>query len=798
MIKVWTDETYPTGEGWDLKEFERFPFKLDNFQKYAIRAITLEENVLVTSQTGSGKTVCAEYAIYYALEHGKKVIYTSPIKSLSNQKFNEFNKKFSGDKVGILTGDIKYNPDAPILIMTTEILRNLLYKDEIKVSENATLKLDIKKDVGVVIFDEVHYINDKERGKVWEECIILLPKEILLVMLSATIDRAEEFGQWIQYIKGRSLNLVGNRKRVIPLKHYFYMTLKGITNNKKIQGMEVEERKYLEAKTDRLIPIMDENGKFYEENVQAIHKIRNKHHDMVDHLGVINNMVEFLRDQEMLPAIFFVFSRNKCEQYAEMLHHTLNSELEQHEAEKTIDYYISKLENKEGYQKLAQFQRIKKLLMRGIGFHHSGLVPIFKEITEILFSKYLLKILFVTETFSVGINLPTKAVVFTGLVKYDSGNKFRILKTFEYRQMSGRAGRRGMDTVGYVIHLPNIGDYPTVGEVRQMMLGNPPPIVSKFSLNYQFVLKAILTENLDQIIRASLWNREIDEKLNNLKQQVTNEDNNTMTKKEIDECKLYESLQNDVMIDGIKLSQNIIKANRKRAQKMMTSAKFKQIYSLYKTMDKELEKKQEIKSDIENMEKYITVELDRILSMLKEFEYIKDDKVTIKGMMASQVNQCQELLLTEMVYQGVFKDLTVEEVVGVLAIFADCKNVGTEVNIPTNKIKIAIEQTEKIAEYLWKAEEKLGIRLDSEWEISRSLVGVAYNWVKKGDIPSGDIIFEGEFIKEMIKICHIGEELEILFDITQNNVMKVIVSDIKSRLMREIVCCDSLYIRGNK
>jgi superfamily II RNA helicase len=562
--------------------------------------------------------------------------------------------------------------------------------------------------------------------------------------------------------------------------------------------MDVEERKYLEARTDKLIPIMDENGKFYEDNVQAIHKIRNKHHDMVDHLGVINSMVEFLKDQEMLPAIFFVFSRNKCEQYAEMLHHTLNSELEQHEAEKTIDYYISKLENKESYQKLAQFQRIKKLLMRGIGFHHSGLVPIFKEITEILFSKYLLKILFVTETFSVGINLPTKAVVFTGLVKYDSGNKFRILKTFEYRQMSGRAGRRGMDTVGYVIHLPNIGDYPTVGEVRQMMLGNPPPIVSKFSLNYQFVLKAILTESLDQIIRASLWNREIDEKLGNLKQQVTNEDNNTMAKKEIEDCKLYESLQNDVMIDGIKLSQNIIKANRKRAQKMMTSAKFKQTYSLYKTMDKEIEKKQEIKSDIENMEKYITVELDRILSMLKEFEYIKDDKVTIKGMMASKINQVNPLLLTEMVYKKIFDRLQPEEIVGILAIFTDCKNIGTEINIPTEKMKVAIDIVEKIGEELWKAEEKLGIRLDSEWEISRTLVGVAYNWVKNNEMPSSNTIFEGEFIKEMISINHICGELEILFDIIQDNELKIIVSDIKSRLMREIVCCDSLYIMGNK
>lgn len=809
MIKIWTDESYPSDPAFDLPDFKKFPFILDNFQKYAIRAISLNENVLVTSQTGSGKTVCAEYAIYKALESNKKIIYTSPIKSLSNQKFNEFNTKFGNNLVGILTGDIKYNPDAPILIMTTEILRNLLYKDEIKLNDTS-FKLDIYNEVSTVIFDEVHYINDKDRGKVWEECIILLPKHIILVMLSATISKANEFGMWIQTIKERSLHLVGNKKRVIPLKHYYFMTLKGI-NNKLHSNMDKNERSFIDNHIDQLIPIMDENGKFYEENVHAINKIQKKYHDMSEHLGVLNNMVQYLEQHNMLPAIFFIFSRNKCEQYAELINHTFNTSLEQHQVEKTIDFYMSKLENKDSYLKLTQFHRIKKLLIRGIGFHHSGLVPIFKEITEILFDKHLVKVLMATETFAVGINMPTKTAVFTGLIKYDSGNSFRILKTAEYMQMSGRAGRRGKDTIGYVIHLPNLGEYPSVGEVRQMMLGSPQSISSKFSLNYQFILKAILTEGLDlrQIISASLWNREINQQLTTLTDQLNNTNvdfTNKLTPTQIKECQLYDSLLNEVSEFGIKFSQNTIKDNKKRANKISSNPKFKDIYSHYKSINHDLTKHNDMMANIQHMQSLINDELYRILSMLLTFDYIKmpanndllsisKSDVTIKGIMASQVNQCQELFLTEMLYHGVFKGLSSEEIVAVLSIFTDSKSDLSSELPSNNKIKSAIIHSEQIAQYLYSTEEKLHINLNSQWDISKDLITVSYNWAKNNEMTNGDLIFEGEFIREMIKIGHIAEELEKLCDIIQDNELKVSVSQINKLIIKDVVCVDSLYIQ---
>ena len=215
-MKILSDEFEDDGQHEEY--FIKFPFKLDHFQKHAIVCMNRNENVLITAHTGSGKTLPAEYAIMKSLESGKKIIYTSPIKSLSNQKYYEFKNKFPDASVGIMTGDIKFNPFGNVIIMTTEILRNMLY-----VGSAGILDIDINNDVDTVIFDEIHYINDKERGKVWEECLIMLPKHIKLVLLSATIDRAEEFAQWLEVVREREINLIPTVKRYVPLKHYYYI-----------------------------------------------------------------------------------------------------------------------------------------------------------------------------------------------------------------------------------------------------------------------------------------------------------------------------------------------------------------------------------------------------------------------------------------------------------------------------------------------------------------------------------------------------------------------------------------------
>ena len=378
-----------------------FGFELDDFQKHAIASIKKNENVLVTAHTGSGKTVPAIFGIADSLSKNKKIIYTSPIKSLSNKKLFELKQKFPD--VGILTGDIKFNPDAQCVIMTTEILRNILY-------QSASQHIDIT-EVDKVIFDEVHYINDPDRGRVWEECIILMPKEITLIMLSATIDKADEFAKWVGNIKEKTTNLIPTHKRVVPLEHYIYNPESEHILNK----------------------IVTHDGNFI--NYDLIKKEYNILHTS----KMINPFIEFLKTRQLVPALFFVFSRKECEKLALSVQKTLVDSEEINEIDKIFNYELRN--HKKTYENSPQYHLIHKLVLKGIAFHHSGLIPLLKEVIEILFAKGLIKILFATETFAVGVNMPTKTVIFTKLTKY-SNKSFRYLRTDEYLQIAGRDDKR--------------------------------------------------------------------------------------------------------------------------------------------------------------------------------------------------------------------------------------------------------------------------------------------------------------------------------------------------------------------
>ena len=395
-----------------------FHYELDAFQKEGIYRIYKNENILITAHTGSGKTVLAIYAIAHCLKHNKKVLYTSPTKSLSNQKYAEFTEKF--DSVGIMTGDIKMNPDAQCIIMTTEILRNILYRYNNDIENNHITSLINIEDVGAVIFDEVHYINDPDRGKVWEETIILLPKDMTLVMLSASIDKPEVFASWIGDIKQKPISLIPTSHRVVPLRHYFWNSYIFDNNGK-------DELKW------ELVEILDDKGHFKN------YDIMKKNYKMYDVNKLMDKLVDFLLDQNYIPALFFKFSRKKCETICKTLRNNLLTHEEIYEVENTFNYYMK--DYKKTYEILPQYQDVYTQLLKGVVYHHSGLIPILKEIIEILYSKGLVKILFATETFAIGVNMPTKTVIFTDLNKYDNKG-LRQLRTDEYLQMSGRAGRR--------------------------------------------------------------------------------------------------------------------------------------------------------------------------------------------------------------------------------------------------------------------------------------------------------------------------------------------------------------------
>ncbi|XP_051727638.1 helicase SKI2W [Ctenopharyngodon idella] len=456
----------------------KYPFELDVFQKQAILRLEAHDSVFVAAHTSAGKTVVAEYAIALSQKHMTRTIYTSPIKALSNQKFRDFKNTF-GD-VGLLTGDVQLNPEASCLIMTTEILRSMLYNGS-----------EVIRDLEWVIFDEVHYINDAERGVVWEEVLIMLPEHVSIILLSATVPNAVEFSEWIGRIKKRHIYVISTVKRPVPLEHHLY------TGNS--------------TKTQKeLFLLLDSTGNFltkgYYAAVEAKKERTSKHaqsfgaKNVSQHnttasqdRSVWQTLLNYLSQRQQTPVVAFTFSRTRCDENARSLTSLdLTSSIEKSEIHSFLQKSLTRLRGAD--RQLPQILLMRDLLKRGIGVHHSGILPILKEVIEMLFSKGLVKVLFATETFAMGVNMPARTVVFDSIRKHD-GTGFRNLLPGEYIQMAGRAGRRGLDATGTVIILCKAGVHD-MGDLHAMMLGKPTVLQSQFRLTYTMILNLLRVEAL--------------------------------------------------------------------------------------------------------------------------------------------------------------------------------------------------------------------------------------------------------------------------------------------------------------
>ena len=460
------------------KPAREWPFKMDPFQEVSIMSIERGESVLVSAHTSAGKTVVAEYAIAQCLKNNQRVIYTSPIKALSNQKYREFAAEF-GD-VGLMTGDVTINPTATCLVMTTEILRSMLYRGS-----------EIMREVAWVVFDEIHYMRDKSRGVVWEETIILLPDKVRYVFLSATIPNAMQFAEWITKTHGQPCHVVYTDFRPTPLQHYFHP-----------------------AGAEGIHLVVDEKGIFREENfnkamttiaekqgddpADAMAKRKGRGKDKKLNKGGTKGPSDIYKITRMIigknynPVIVFSFSKNMCEAYAlQMKNMTFNDDSEKAMVDKVYNSALQMLSEKD--KELPQIQNILPLLKRGIGIHHSGLLPILKETIEILFQEGLIKVLFATETFSIGLNMPAKTVVFTSVRKYD-GVQQRWVTPSEFVQMSGRAGRRGLDDRGIVIMMIEEKMEPAIA--KEIVRGEQDKLNSAFYLGYNMILNLMRVEGI--------------------------------------------------------------------------------------------------------------------------------------------------------------------------------------------------------------------------------------------------------------------------------------------------------------
>ncbi|KAJ4349708.1 Antiviral helicase ski2 [Didymosphaeria variabile] len=510
-----------------------YPFELDTFQKEAVYHLEHGDSVFVAAHTSAGKTVVAEYAIALAAKHMTKAIYTSPIKALSNQKFRDFRLTF--DDVGILTGDVQIRPEASCLIMTTEILRSMLYRGA-----------DLIRDVEFVIFDEVHYVNDLERGVVWEEVIIMLPEHVTLILLSATVPNTHEFASWVGRTKKKNIYVISTPKRPIPLEHYLWAGKgmhKIVTADKKFVESGWKDANDILSGRDKVRPPpANENqggrggggrgdrgrggqnqrgGRGGQQgqrgggrgggppaqrgrgNIARTGRGGGRTTAAQDR-NIWVHLIQHLRTKDLLPACIFVFSKKRCEENADALSNLdYCTATEKSAIHMIVEKSLARLSPED--RVLPQITRLRELLSRGIAVHHGGMLPIVKEMVEILFARTLVKVLFATETFAMGLNLPTRTVVFSGFRKHD-GRQFRDLLPGEYTQMAGRAGRRGLDTVGTVIICaPGADEAPPVARLRQMMLGEPTKLRSQFRLTYNMMLNLLRVEALkiEEMIKRS-------------------------------------------------------------------------------------------------------------------------------------------------------------------------------------------------------------------------------------------------------------------------------------------------------
>ena len=789
-----------------------FKFPLDSFQQHAIAAISRDENVLVTAKTGSGKTLVGEYQIAHSLKKGGRVFYTTPIKSLSNQKFHDLKAMFPS--VGIMTGDLKFCPDAAVVIMTTEILRNLLFKKDSSTKELGPMADLSIEGLDAVVFDECHYINDRDRGAVWEETMILLPREVNLVLLSATIEAPELFARWLGELKQKKIHLISTQYRIVPLLHAVYQK-------------------------DELLPIMDNKEKFYGEAYKGWirwyehdAKAGDKHKEQVaerrtggyeapvvargDSIKAykhqMNELIARLNEKTMLPALFFVFSRKGCERYADSVEHTLLDSSDTASVKHILNFHLHRYG--EGVTKLPQYHVLTKLLERGIAFHHSGLLPVLKEIVEILFSRGFVKLLFATETFAVGINMPTKTVVFTGYRKYDEvSDGMRMLNTDEYIQMAGRAGRRGKDDKGLVLYLPDKRP-EDLESIQRMMKGSRATFQSRMTFHYDFLLKTLQSGNLDWIdlLHKSYWYQRhrlyVEEVEKDICAEQTAADGLHITEAELADMRDYAAISARL--------KDSVNAAKKEAQKDLGAWQNKRMGPRWNALQKELWPKwlitqERIRRYREQLEaaKDPTEGIWPSLEALGEMGLLHKPvlrtreglALTALGVMATEINEGHPVLMAQLYKSGLLELEAPDVIICCLAGFiAEGKPEQTPVgqlDLPKPVID-ALTFIQKSAIENARIEAEMGGRLkEGYWTLSTTWIEPVWRWLGGASLQElcADYdTYEGNMIRIFMKIANLLEEWRSLASYCEHAEMLEKMRGFEQIILRDVAVCSSLYL----
>jgi len=744
---------------------------LSEFQKISIKALEDGKHSLVMAGTGSGKTLPAEFAIKFFTDQGRKVIYTSPIKALSNQKYYDLSQKFPEVSFGLITGDIKRNANADVLIMTCEILRNNLYNN----NENYHNKFDVSIDeIGCIVFDEIHYINDKDRGHVWEECLIkigtlndTLEKPIQILMLSATMSSPEIFAKYIENMSTKKIEVVMSlfKNRIVPLEHYSLMFIKDSVYKKYVKESErpsfmsdLNSITNISTETHFRKILLKTEESVYKDNINYCRKIINDYNRQ-DSLGseyIVNKVAMFLQHSELLPAIYFVLSRKRVVANALKVQISLNTEALDNEVINTANSIMRKLPNHKEYTDLPEYRKLLGCLEKGVAYHHAGMLPVFRELVEMMFLKGYVKLLFATETFSVGINLPTKATVFDSIDKHDEDGT-RTLHAYEYMQMAGRAGRRSIDSIGYVFHVQYYSD-----SLINVFSGSFPRFDSKMIYNYDFIFRIIASskyvKDLQTYVQKTFIYKQYIEYINVIKEKHD---------------KLSLMINNDVISIYNNNCKNLSK-NISTNQKKKILKELKELEDKYPTDIKNEEQRILYKQELErgSIDDLINETVSSMISngYLEEKssseESFKDSSygLTMKGLICSSIQEVDGIMFTEEFYKNnCFKDLSEIEII--------------------EKIYTLLENPDK----------------DSSRTPDVSLESIK-NWILATNEEEcltiiHSEVFTGTLIKVLLKINNTAKELSSVIEpIEEFNELNYRLKKIPGLLLKHVCTMQSLYL----
>tara|TARA_Y100000389_G_scaffold144831_1_gene143254 strand:+ start:18347 stop:20746 length:2400 start_codon:yes stop_codon:yes gene_type:complete len=793
-----------------FKTYTNNHFDFSEFQTKACLSIEKDKHVLVTAHTGSGKTLPAEFSIYYNIKiKKKKVIYTSPIKALSNQKYKEFSEKFPDIEIGILTGDIKHNPMADLLIMTTEILQNHCFKCKNK-GLYLDFNIDLDNELGSVIFDEVHYIDNVDRGTVWEQTMIMLPESVPYVMLSATIGKKEYFAKWISQITNKEVVICENNIRVVPLTFYefFAVQYKYVNNlkDKTKKAMFINKNQY---NLNKIKTPKKYNYKILSDTKKCITEL-NKTNTQIPHKFVLNECLKKLKEKYMFPCLLFVFSRKQVEAISKQIFVDLFLKNEKETMIKPIftKILINKLVNWKEYINLPECEMYIDLLEKGIGIHHAGMLPIFKEIMEIMYEKKYIKVLIATETFAIGLNMPTRTVIFNSLYKHD-GNQLRLLESHEFIQMAGRAGRRNIDTEGHVILLTNNYEPPTELEYSYLFNNKPKVLTSKFRITYNLLLNYL--ENFEKkdfvkMIEKSLMNVDIISQINNCKKnlELLNEKKTNNTNKNID-FHYFESYE--IMKQNINMASN---KERKKLSKQIYAIENSPKFSNYdnyfssKELNSQIEKE---KYNLTYAETYVENQIDIVFNILQKNNYIDENlNATLMGLNASYIHEIPCLVFCDVYNKyNKFENYTELEIISILSSFYELKiKEDFKTHFPSI-LKNEFKYIEERLNYYKDIELPNNLYITNKFNIQYDLIDFIKQWytdistIDEAKIFFNNVtreldIFIGDFIKCCMKLVNICNELKVFCENDNNYTLLEKINNIQTNLQKSIVSNSSLYV----